>query len=401
MVEFPHLSSSPLSARRLRRLAQKRAGRKERFVPGNAVQLFVNAHVYLDDVFRAVAGAHREVLVELYWLGADKTGARFLSLCAERARAGVRVVLIVDGFGSLSLPRAALDSAKMAGVEVHFYNPLTQLQLRLGLVHLTRRNHRKVIVIDRRVAFLGGINIADEWRSKAHGGGEFRDEGVKLEGPVVAHLRYAIEMTRLALLPRALRQRARTTLERGLRAGDTPVAVLRQAGFLGRNLALNTYIRHIRRAKHSVFIAAAYFVPPPRLLLALAGAARRGVRVTIVVPGVSDIPFMRFAGRATWGPLLNAGARLFEWQGSVLHSKTAVVDDRWLTVGSLNLDYLSMRNNLELNVSLLCPTAARQLTTSFQQTLNNSSEITLASFRRRSWLARWLERILFAFRRWL
>lgn len=348
------------------------------------------------EMLEAIASAQTQVWIEMYWFAADTIGRQFfaeLSLAVER---GVDVRVLYDSFGSLGTDSRFFTALAAAGAKVLEFNPVSPLQQRFGIQSLVKRNHRKLVICDG-VAFVGGLNIADEWLPVALGGQGWRDDVVRVVGPVVAQLEQTFATSWRegggVPLPEPGPERPPQ--------GRARAAVLQEAHFGQRRRALWAYRIRLRQAKDEVLIANAYFVPNRTLLRGLMGAAKRGVDVRIMLPEKSDVGVVRIAGRAAWGKLLRAGVRIYLWKPSILHSKTAVVDRHWVTLGSYNLDYLSMLTNAELNVSVLDADFARVMAESFFADLERCDQVTWSQFRNRPMLERVVERTLYSFRSWL
>lgn len=326
--------------------------RADRWHSGNRVELLQDGDEFFPRVFAALREARSEVFLETFILSDDKVGRQLRAELIAAARRGVRVVVTVDGFGSPGLEGEFIDGLTAAGVHFHIFNPgLTIFGLRTNLF---RRLHRKIIVIDGTLAYVGGINfIADQLRDFGPEGK--RDYAVEIEGPVVDDIHtfaeHAIRKPHRG--PRHWRRPPQRT--------DTPSKSVgsAQALFVTRdNRSARTQIeRHyhlaIRRAQHELIIANAYFFPGYRLLWRLRQAARRGVRVTLIIQGRPDIGVIKWATRQLYDYLLTSGVQIYEYCERPLHGKVAIADSDWSTVGSSNLDPLSLSLNLEANVILL------------------------------------------------
>jgi len=327
----------------------------------------------------AIEGAKREVLLEIYWLGADRIGARFRSALIERARAGVRVALVFDGLGSFEMPRSFLAPLVEGGVEVHEFAPLSPFQPRFRAGRIRFRDHRKILVVDGEVGFAGGINIGELWAPPDEPWRAFRDDAIEIRGPAVSLLR----ATCLATLRHC----------RGLPATDAPdpnavdplVRVLtnRLERHASRTIR-RTYLVRLRRARRSIDISSAYLLPGPLFLHAMRAAVRRGVRVRVLVPEHSDVPLVGLAMQSILGRLLVAGVEVYAYTPRVLHTKTAVFDGRFTFIGSHNLDSLSLSHNLECNVAVDSEDFARGVLDAFEDDLTQARRMDLASWQRRS-----------------
>jgi cardiolipin synthase len=378
------------------------AGLTVPLVPGNQVRLLQDGPSTYEAMFAAIDGARDHVNLESYILEAEGPGAEFARRLVERARAGVRVNVLYDGFGSLRTPAAFFDGLRAGGVNVCEYNPLTRLgNLLSRALHL--RDHRKLMVVDGRIGFIGGVNISAVYSSGSapllhkerpaadgHRPG-WRDTHVRVEGPVVAHLqrlfmRHWVRQSAIALhgaeyyppLPAVGSQRvALAACDAGRR----------------RNPFYRALLGAIDAAQHRVLLTTAYLVPTRRLLRALTQAARRGVEVHLLLPGISDFWAPLAAGRSHYGRLLRAGVRLHERHDTLLHAKTCVIDGLWTTVGSSNLDWRSFLHNAEANLIVLDPVLAREMERVHAQDVACAREIDRASWARRGWRQRLAETI--------
>ncbi len=373
-----------------------RAFSSEHFTEGNRVRFHADASLALLTMLECIGGAKREILIEMYWFDRDQVGRKYAEALQRAAARGVDVHVLYDDFGSLSLRAGALDDLRAAGISTIAFRPLLPALWALRFSDIMTRNHRKLVAIDGEVAFVGGVNIADEWLAPSLGGAGWQDEVLQVHGPVVARLRAGFR--------RAYRSAGGSRLARLARSqpcGTCRVAVLAQHGLRGRANTLRTYLRRIRAASRTVLLANAYFVPTLRVKRALLAAARRGVRVRLLLSARSDVPLVRYASRATYGALLAAGVEIYEFRSSVLHSKTAVVDSEWLTVGSFNLDYISALRNRELNLSVESDELAQEVEAHFERWLTAENRIRLEDFEKRGRLARSLEGLAHGLRRWL
>lgn len=333
----------------------------------------------------------------MYWFDSDAVGARFFDALSERARSGVEVRLVYDALGSFGTDTVRFEQLIQAGARVAAFNPVRPFARRFRLGKLTMRNHRKLLIVDGHVAFTGGVNLAQQWAAEEEGGEAWRDEVVELRGPVLAELERAFRESWRQTCGQSLPSRQVS----GAVAGDSSVAVLTQAGFLSRNQVLLAYVRRLRAARERVFFCHAYFLPNAAIRRALARAAQRGVDVRVIVPARCDVEMVRLASRAIWGRLMRSGVRIFEWQPTILHSKLAVIDREWVTVGSYNLDYLSARRNRELNVAILDPEFARRADDVLETALSECTEVALVTHQYRPLWVRIVEHVLYWFRAWL
>ena len=377
----------------------------EHFVDGNEVRLLRNGAAAYPEMLKAIAAAEQQVLLEMYWFASDSIGRKFAAALADAARRGVEVSIVYDAVGSVGASEDMFAGLRRAGVRVIEFNPIAPWKRRFRLSRLTRRDHRKILIVDGQVGFTGGINISDCWLPVDDGGAGWRDDMVRIDGPAVVGLIDCFTLTWMRLRGPLLRLagfagKALTQVSRRSPYGQ-PVRVLGQRFMRTQRQISRAYLHYLRRAEQRIFIANSYFVPDRRILRALTQAARRGVDVRIIVPGQSDVEIVRHASRAVWGRLLRAGVRIFEWDESVLHAKSAVVDGLWSTTGTFNFDYLSLRLNLEVNVSVLDKRFASRLEASFLEDFKSCREVSRVDFRFRPLGQRILEFIAYRLRKFL
>jgi cardiolipin synthase len=320
-----------------------------RWIAGNAFTLLENGEGYFPRVFEAIGSARSEVLVETFILFDDKVGQELRQTLIDVARRGVRVSLLIDGYGSEGLSEDFLGGMTRSGVEIHIFDPRARV---FGLrTNVFRRMHRKIVVVDGELAFIGGINFSADHLADFGPQGK-QDYAVEVRGPIVA------EIHRFARRTIDPSRRRRWWPRRPARAAALGPAGDAQAMFVVRdNLEHHTDIeRHyraaIRLARQDVVIANAYFFPGYRLLRELRNAARRGVRVRLILQGEPDMPIVKVAAGMLYDHLTAAGVQIYEYVQRPLHGKVACVDGTWATVGSSNLDPLSLALNLEANVMI-------------------------------------------------
>jgi cardiolipin synthase len=316
--------------------------RQAQWVAGNRVELLENGEAFFPAVVGAIARAEHEVLIETFILFEDKVGLQLQRVLIEAARRGVRVDLTLDGWGSIDLSEEYLGALAQAGVQVRMFDPKPRV---LGMrLHMFRRMHRKIIVVDGRSAFVGGINFSADHLAD-FGPKAKQDYAVRVEGPLVPRIRDFV-----------LEQMERTKRERPQRAaacaGTAEAMLVARDNRHQRDAIERQYRAAIHAARHDVIIATAYFFPGYRLLRAMRRAVRRGVRVRLVLQGQPDMKIVKHAAELLHGQLVGAGVEIYEYCKRPLHAKVALVDDRWATVGSSNLDPLSLSLNLEANVMI-------------------------------------------------
>lgn len=319
---------------------------------GNRLQLLENGEEYFPAVFAAIAAAQQEVLIETFILFADAVGHALHAALLAAAQRGVRVMITVDGYGSPDLPQAFVATLTQAGVEFRYYDPRPRL---LGLrTNAIGRLHRKLVAIDGRIGFIGGLNFAEDHLRA--GPDSKQDYGLRIEGPAAAHIRLLIEATRRGLrLPRRLPWWPRRSAQRLLPppAASAVVRLVWRDHEHHRDDIEIDYRFAIRRARREICIANAYFLPGYRLLRELRQAAQRGLRVVLILQGVPDQPLLRWAASHLYGFLIEQGVQIYEYCERAFHGKVAVVDEDWSTIGSSNLDPSSLALNLEANLVIV------------------------------------------------
>ncbi len=367
---------------------------------GNKVSLLEDGPATYGAMLEAIGGAKHHVHMETYIFEADEVGARFRDALMRKAKAGVKVRLVFDSLGSIGTTEEFFQPLVDAGAEVIEFNPVSAAGLLTRGVGLNRRSHRKLTVVDGRVAFVGGINISSVYSSGpgpsgSRGGGgardkdgekpkqpPWRDTHVRIEGPVVADFQKGF----LKMWAQLEKQPplAGPALFPNL-APQGPHAVRVVEGWVneGINPLYVTLISAIENAETEVEITMAYFVPHRELVAALKAAVARGVDVKLLLPSHTDHWLVFSAGRSFYDELLQAGVKIYERKARLLHAKTATVDGVWCTVGSTNLDWRSLVDNDEVNAVILSPEFAAQMKALFARDLERSTAITAEAWRNR------------------
>jgi cardiolipin synthase len=326
---------------------------EDAWIPGNRFRLLENGEEFFPAVFAAIESAREEVLLETFILFEDKVGLALHKVLVAAAKRGVQVNVTVDGFGSPELSSEFIRTLADAGVHLHVFDPPPRLSRRLQPF---RRLHCKIVVVDGERGFIGGLNFSADHLAD-YGPQAKQDYAVEAEGPIVASLRRhacgIMASAEQGSTPKKCRQAALASAE----AVAPPLSVAgAQAQFVARDNQFHRtdierhYRRALQRAQHDVIIANAYFFPGYRLMKSLQRAAKRGVKVQLILQGQPDIPWAAFAARMLYDRLLKAGVVIHEYCERPMHGKVAVVDDDWATVGSSNLDPLSLSLNLEANL---------------------------------------------------
>lgn len=347
---------------------------------GNRVTPLINGEQIFPAMLQAIRSAARSITFEtfIYWSG--QIGAEFADALIERARAGVKVHVLLDWLGSNRMNPDAIRSMEDAGIEVERYHPVRWHDLH----RVNNRTHRKLLVVDGKIGFTGGVGIADQWTGNAQDSEHWRDSHFKVEGPAVAQLQ-------AAFMDNWLKTR-RCVLHGGdyfpklEPAGDCPAQVFKSSPEEGGESMRLMYLLSIACAARSIRLASAYFVPDDLSVRALIDARRRGARVEIILPGKHiDTSVVRRASRSRWGPLLEAGVEIHEYQPTMYHCKVMIVDDYWVSVGSTNFDNRSFRLNDEANLNILDGDFALEQAKCFEQDKSRSRPITLEQWRHRPW----------------
>lgn len=322
---------------------------RDKWRDGNDVKLLVNGEEFFPEVFECIRNAKTEILLETFIIEEDEVGNELQKELIAAAKRGVSIDITVDDYGTWDLSPEFTDAMAAAGVRLHIFDPQPKLWgVRLNLF---RRLHRKLIVIDREIAFVGGINFAYDHLIRS-GEKAKQDYAVKIRGPVVAD----VHQTCMLLLLRASSRKERKKFIRNARAtapeaaGDMRVLVVERDNNGHSKDIERQYLLAARLAKKRLVIANAYFFPGYRLLREFRRAAQRGVDVTLILQGQPDMPWVTALSRLLYSYLLRSGVKICEYTARPLHGKVALMDDKWATVGSSNLDPLSLSLNLEANV---------------------------------------------------
>jgi cardiolipin synthase A/B len=347
-------------------------------LPGNAVTILQNGEEIFPAMLEAIRSAERTINFENFLWHEGRVARAVADAFAERARAGVKVHVLQDAFGCSGLHGPAMNTLRDSPVELELFRWFW-----LGRVNF--RTHRKLLVVDGRVGFIGGVCIADAWDGDGVTPGRWRDTHYRVEGPVVAQLQQAF-------LDNWMQTRAQVLHGEKFFPELEPKGPLRAQAFKssaseGADGARLMFLLSIAAARKRVCIANAFFIPDDLCRQTMVEARERGVEIEVIAPGPdNDAPLPRLAGRSRWGPLLEAGVRIWEYQPARFHCKYLIVDDCWCSVGSTNLDHRSLRLNEEANLNILDAAFAAKHVEIFEQDKSRSREVTLANWRARSLL---------------
>ncbi|MBL8484272.1 MAG: cardiolipin synthase B [Rhodocyclaceae bacterium] len=376
---------------------------------GNEAQLLIDGPHSFAAMFEALEGARKAIYVESFIVEDESVARRFANLLMRKQAAGVPVFLLYDAYGSIATPASYFDQLRAAGLNVCAYNPVNPLA-RPGYWGITQRDHRKIVAVDGRQAFTGGINISRVYASGSFSRGKQRDQSeltrdgwrdtqVSLRGPAAQALEAVV---RAGWIKQGCKGELPAPGDtRPAPAGDKVVRIIASSPDGESSQIYRALLSAIDTAQHSVHLTMAYFAPGRDLIDALSEAARRGVDVTLILPSVSDFSPTLDAGRSYYEDLMEAGVKIHELQNAFLHAKTAVIDGVWSTIGSSNLDWRSMVVNNEVNAVILGADFARDMEAMFQRDLAQSQRISVSAWAERSmlqklkeWFARLGERLL-------
>jgi len=364
---------------------------------GNAVRLLHNGAQAFPAWLDAIDAASERVSMEMYIFNDDRVGRRFAGALCDAAQRGVSVRLLYDFIGCRHAPPEFFANLRRAGVHTVAYHPYRLWRPRFWA--LLRRNHRKTLVCDGQVAFVGGINVADDWLPATEGGNDWGDVAVEVRGPAVQLIEQSFLRTWNWRAKRRLRIKRRQVHRPGP-AGNVTLAVIANGELVDRFAIRRAALHAIRTSRERAYLVSPYFMPDVGFMHGLAHAAARGVDVRVLVPVASDNALADLASRAAFARLLKAGIRLFQ-HSPMVHSKALLVDRDFVSIGSYNFDHRSLVYNLELVVNTLDRACNEALAALLEEDMAAGSEIGWEDLERRSLFTRLLERLAYSFRHWL
>jgi cardiolipin synthase len=372
---------------------------------GNKVTLLADGEDTYAAMFKAIQGAKDHINVESFIFEDDEAGRKFAARLLQKQAAGVQVRLMYDSFGSIHTPAPFFQHLRDAGIQVVAFNPLNPMKDRneWGLTH---RDHRKLLIIDGKLAIMGGVNISKVYSSNPHRhkeGGKppihWRDTDIQIEGPTVAELQKLFLATWLQQEgPKYSGNRYFPVVKE---QGSALVQVVGSTPGESNRIPFVVYVTAISFAENSIHLTNSYFIPDGQTEKALIDAAKRGVDVKIILPGITDSKLALCAQRYHYSRLLQGGVKIYEHGNSLLHAKTAVLDGIWSTVGSTNMDYLSLLSNNEVNAIILNKEFAGQMESMFARDLADSKPILWKEWEKRPFLPKIEEWFVNLFVRWL
>ncbi len=359
------------------------------FSPNNYVKPLESGQLTFQRIIETVSNARRFICIEFYIFKDDNTGKRLARILKEKAAQGVQVYLLYDHFGSFLTSYKFWSDLKKVGIKVQVSHPFKWT----SPMSYIYRNHKKLLIIDGQQVFIGGFNIADEYhgyvRKKKN---RWRDAGIYMEGPIASII---LDMFRHSWSKWRSSFDYADIKHQDSHQGTQAIPVFANSGRARRKMR-KLFISSIKNAQESIYITTAYFFPSRRLLRALENAARRGLRVNLLLPGESDVLSVLYAGRAYYTRLLQAGVTIYNYHGSLLHAKTAVFDNVWSIVGSANLDMQSLRRNEESNVGILDRAFGKKMSETFNRDLNEADKLELATWTLRPMYQKFLEKLFAA-----
>lgn len=359
----------------------------------NRVVLLPRGHSFFRSLHNAIRSAERFILVEFYMIRADRTGTAFAAELAEAVRRGVHVRLIYDYIGSIETPAPFFEGMARQGIELVAFNVPS---FKRGLHLFDRRDHRKMVIVDGNLAYLGGFNIGDEYSGAAERSLRFRDVGFSVSGSAVAELiRNFSEIWQME-------RRESPELPPAGRIADPPprlrghadVVIVSGGPHHSRSFIRSAFLFGIASAAEEILIATPYFVPGPRMIRHLVRASRRGVKIKMLLPERSDAPLVRLLGRSYYGALLGKGIEIRELDRAILHAKVMLIDSERTVIGSANLDQRSFHRNYELNTVVDDLAFGRQIKKVFQKDYEHSRRVTVEGHERRGWTTRLVEKVV-------
>lgn len=362
----------------------------------NRVVLFPNGQAFFRSLHAAIRSAERFILLEYYLIRDDRTGSSFAAELAEAARRGVRVLMIYDYIGCVETPSAYFKDLSRYGIELV---PFNVPSFRRGLGWFDKRDHRKMSVIDGTLAFLGGFNIGDEYSGMETQPRSFRDVGFSISGTAVQELvtifceTWRMEREELPSLP-CLPHSGRDEIRTSKRRGQANVSIVSGGPHQRSSYIRSAFRVSIASASEEILIATPYFVPGPRIIRSLLRAARRGVRIRLLLPARSDVPLVRLLGRSFYDALLKKGIEIYELEREILHAKVMLIDGERTVIGSANLDQRSFHRNFELNGLIDSYSFGKQIHKMLLEDFRDSRRIMLEDHERRGVAARMLEKVI-------
>ncbi len=369
----------------------------EKAVPNNSTRFFKDGTTAFPAMFESIENARETINLEIYNIASDNTGWEFARRLAEKAMQGCAVNMIYDAIGSLETGDGFFDYLRENRVKLLEFNPYAPfITKHWGWFH---RDHRKIMIVDGRIGFIGGINLTDEYTGSNGNGKNWHDIEILIEGPAVKELQKLFLSTwsskggepidTSSFFPKIGPQ------------GDVALKILGSKEMKDKWVIRRDYINATKNSRNYIYIENAYFIPDRGIQRVLKNALKRGVAVSLILPAKSDITAVHYASRKLYHRFLKWGARIFLWQGTVLHAKAAVIDNIWSTVGSFNIDRISLLHNLEVNVAVMNTHFSEEMKAFIDADIKNCKELDLNEWKNRPFLEKLLESIFHLIRYWL
>ena len=357
-------------------------------VGGNRVIALQNGDEIFPAMLNAIRAARETITFETYIYWSGEVGRKFSEALCERGKAGVKVHVMLDWVGAGKIEHKYLDDLKSAGVEVEFYHPLRWY----NAARFNNRTHRKLLVVDGKIGFTGGVGIADQWDGHAQSKDHWRDSHYQIEGPAVAQMQ-------AAFTDNWIKTRARVFFGPEYfpelkSVGESQAQIFKSSRGEGSESVRLMYLLSIASATNTIRLQAAYFVPDDLAIETFTSARKRGVKVEIIVPGPhSDTQLVKAASRSRWGELIDAGVQIYEYQPTMYHCKVIIVDDVWVSVGSTNFDDRSFRLNDEANLNIYDASFAGDQVKVFEDDKRSSRLMSRAEFKNRSKIGKLMDEL--------
>ena len=382
----PHVALPPLALGEPSFFPTLEAYASAPIVGGNSAEFLLNGEQIFPAIVDAIRSAKKTITYAQYFYEDGPVAREVAEALSERCREGIGVNVLLDAFGTLSMPKEYAELMTRSGCHVAYFRPLGQYIFR----RYNNRNHRRILVIDGRLGFTGGSGVSRKWMGNGRVEHHWRDTDIRVEGPVVEYLQAAfaenwLETTGMVLggetyFPRPLEPR-----------GEVYAQIVKSSPAAGSFAMYTTFLLAVSAARRSIMITNPYFVLDEKMQQALITSARRGVRVRVLVPGAIDHNIVRQASRRQFGSMLRAGIQIFEYTPALLHSKTMVIDGVWSTIGSTNLDNRSFAVNDELNLIVYSRPVAQRLEQIFADDVALSRPVTYTAWRDRGFTSKILE----------
>jgi cardiolipin synthase len=368
---------------------------KSKFSTATNIKLLWKGEESFKEIFNAIRDAEKIICLEFYIYRNDETGKAISELLKKKATEGIQIYLLYDHFGSLGTPKGFWKDMKASGINIKASRPFKWSRP----FHYVHRDHKKLIVIDNKKAFTGGLNIANEY-SGLHlrlKGKAWRDTGIMVEGDIAKELFYIFRKTWYLWGGQKIPDYEE--VEEPKASNRIPVIPIFVSSAKQRRAMRGLIYYSINHAKKDISLTTAYFTPSKRMVETLEDAVKRGVKVRLLVPGISDVPAASYAGRAFFERLLRAGVEIYAYNGEILHAKSYIFDDCWSIIGSTNLDFQSLRYNDEGNIGILSNEFSHLLKNIFKKDLENSKKIILSEWIKRPFKEKLLESFFSLFRK--